>query len=52
MFVCEECGAVFDVPHTYVEYIEPANTWHTWVGCPECGGTLIAAVDDDGLETW
>jgi rubrerythrin len=64
MYICNNCGEVFDTPETYEEH-HPYGTGYAsekWSVCPNCGepdydeakqcercGEFVAELDGDGL---
>ena len=45
MFICLDCGHVFDEPDTWNEH-HPYGEGHAaeaWCGCPRCGGSFEEA---------
>ena len=51
MYICKECGRIFEEPkHHYGEHLEhfgfPCR--EGWTGCPSCGGVYTEAFKCDG----
>lgn len=48
MYVCKDCGALFDTPIKYTEThgldTPPYEEWH---GCPECSGAYVETFECD-----
>ena len=53
MFVCIECGRVFEVPNKWTEHhgldTEP---YEHWFGCPTCGGAYTEAYECNCCGEW
>ena len=44
MWVCVECGELFEEPEHYVEkHNLDSPPYEEWDGCPECAGTFVEA---------
>ena len=48
MFICLDCGHMFDKPKMYTEtHGLPYPPYETWGGCPKCGGVYDFAKECD-----
>lgn len=49
MFVCKDCGRIFEEPREYTEtHGLDSPPYEHWRGCPLCGGTYTEAIRCDG----
>lgn len=46
MYICEDCGAVFEEPSVYEDHHPYGMTYavEEWAECPKCGGSFDEAV--------
>lgn len=54
MFVCTECGCLFDEPYYWNEYHPYGEGYakETWSGCPDCHGNYTEAYPCDCCNEW
>ena len=53
MFVCLDCGKIFDVTKHYVEtHGLDHPRYEEWDGCPLCGGAYAATYKCDECDCW
>ena len=53
MFVCLDCGRIFESPRHYVDsHGLDAGPFEEWYGCPSCGGAYTEAYECDGCGKW
>ena len=53
MFVCTECGEVFDEPYYWKEgHGFDYGPFEQWSGCPYCGGSYAEAYKCDCCDEW
>lgn len=53
MYVCVDCGTVFEEARYYVEtHGLETPPYETWYGCPKCGGYYIEAFKCDCCGEW
>ena len=53
MFVCLDCGCVFDEPERYVDtHGLDSPPYEVWYGCPYCGGAYRETYSCDACGNW
>lgn len=53
IFVCLECGNLFEEPRRYVEtHGLDAPPYEVWHGCPHCGEPYVEAHRCDECDEW
>lgn len=53
MYICLDCGCIFENPRKYVEtHGLDSPPYEEWNGCPYCGGVYTEARKCDGCEKW
>ena len=53
MYICLDCGCIFENPRKYVEtHGLDSPPYEEWSGCPSCGGVYTEARKCDGCEKW
>lgn len=53
MFICLDCGCVFDEPKHWIEtHGLDSPPYEEWDGCPSCGGTYAETYKCDGCNDW
>ena len=54
MYVCLECGEIFDEPDTWSEYHPYGEGYaeELWSGCPSCNGAYVEAFKCDCCDEW
>lgn len=53
MFICLDCGCVFDEPKHWIEtHGLDSPPYEEWDGCPSCGGAYAETYKCDGCNDW
>lgn len=53
MFICLDCGCVFDEPKHWIEtHGLNSPPYEEWNGCPSCGGAYAETYKCDGCNDW
>lgn len=53
IFICSECGAIFEKPKIYTEtHGLDSPPYETFYGCPICGGSFNKTFKCDGCGEW
>ena len=53
MFICLDCGCVFDEPKHWIEtHGLDSPSYEEWDGCPSCGGAYAETYKCDGCNDW
>lgn len=53
MFICLECGTIFEEPKKYTEtHGLDSPPYEEFYGCPECGGGFHETFKCDGCGEW
>lgn len=53
MFICLDCGCVFDKPKHWIEtHGLDSPPYEEWDGCPSCGGAYAETYKCDGCNDW
>ena len=53
MFICLDCGCVFDEPKHWIEtHGLDSLPYEEWDGCPSCGGTYAETYKCDNCGDW
>lgn len=53
MFICLDCGCVFDEPKHWIEtHGLDSPPYEEWDGCPSCGGTYAETHKCDNCGDW
>lgn len=53
MFICLDCGCVFDEPKYWIEtHGLGSPPYEEWDGCPSCGGAYAETYKCDGCNDW
>ena len=53
MFICLDCGLVFEEPEHYVDtHGLDSPLYEYWNGCPECGGAYTETYCCDACGEW
>lgn len=53
MFICLDCGCVFDEPKHWIEtHGLDSPPYEEWDGCPSCGGAYAETHKCDGCNDW
>lgn len=53
MFICLDCGCVFDEPKHWIEtHGLDSPLYEEWDGCPFCGGAYAETYKCDGCNDW
>ena len=53
MFICLDCGCVFDEPKHWIEtHGLDSPPYEEWNGCPSCGGAYAETYKCDGCNDW
>lgn len=53
MFICLDCGCVFDEPKHWIEtHGLDSLPYEEWDGCPSCGGAYAETYKCDGCNDW
>jgi hypothetical protein len=53
MFICLDCGCVFDEPKHWIEtHGLDSPPYEEWDGCPFCGGTYAETYKCDNCGDW
>lgn len=53
LFVCMDCGHIFEMPKHYVEtHGLHCGPYEEWDGCPTCGGACTEAHRCDCCDEW
>lgn len=53
MYVCVDCGKLFEEPKECVEtHGFKAPPYETWYGCPHCGGAYVKTMQCDVCGKW
>lgn len=53
MFLCLECGGLFEDPKKYQEtHGLDSPPYETWFGCPYCGGEYVETIQCDECGNW
>lgn len=53
MFICLDCGCVFDEPKYWIEtHGLDSPPYEEWDGCPSCGGAYAETYKCDGCNDW
>lgn len=53
MYICLECGELFEEPKHYVEtHNLDTPPYEEWTGCPRCGGAYTGTYRCECCEEW
>lgn len=53
MFICLDCGCVFDEPKHWIEtHGLDSSPYEEWNGCPSCGGAYAETYKCDNCGDW
>ena len=53
MFICLDCGCVFDEPKHWIEtHGLDSPPYEEWDGCPSCGGAYAETYKCEGCNDW
>lgn len=53
MFICLDCGCVFDEPKHWIEtHGLDSPPYEEWDGCPSCGGAYVETYKCDNCGDW